>query len=376
MATTELENVVEQPKSSLPVPEFGVQDVAIQALADEYMPLVIADVDDKEGFERVHDARMEVKRKRIAVEKKRKELKADALEYGRLVDGEAKRITAMLEPIETHLLSEETRINDEKDRIKREAEERRQAELKERVKALAEFGLVKTTYEVEHYSDQQFADLVAECKTNWEREQARLKAEADEKARREQAEAEAKAKREAAEAEARRKEQERLAKEREELERERAKQREEEAERKRIEDERLAKEKAELERQRKEQEAEQARLKAERERIEAEEAERQRQAELERAKKEAAERARREAEEKRLREEHEARERAEREEAERKRREALRPDRDKLLAVANFVEAIEVPAVSEASESLKRQIEQTIADAANAIRELVNEATG
>lgn len=85
---------------------FSVSDAAIAQLAAEYMPLKIIDINDAAGFKRVHDARMNVKEKRVLVEKTRKELKADALEFGRKVDGEAKRLTSLLEPIESHLAAE------------------------------------------------------------------------------------------------------------------------------------------------------------------------------------------------------------------------------------------------------------------------------
>ena len=76
-------------------------------VAEKFQPmmeLTVKGVDDKTGLAKVHAARMEVKNCRVAVEKHRKHLKADALEYGRTVDKEAKRITALLEPIEQHLI--------------------------------------------------------------------------------------------------------------------------------------------------------------------------------------------------------------------------------------------------------------------------------
>jgi len=74
------------------IAKFNLPDTAIALMATAYLPLTIADVNDTEGFKAVHEARMVVKSKRVDVEKVRKELKADALEYGRKVDAEAKRI--------------------------------------------------------------------------------------------------------------------------------------------------------------------------------------------------------------------------------------------------------------------------------------------
>lgn len=102
--------------------KFNVTDAAIAELSEEYMPLVINGIDDKSGQKAVKEARLIIKRYRIDIDKRRKELNSDALEFQRRINGEAKRITALLEPIETHLAAEEKKVDDEWERIKREKE--------------------------------------------------------------------------------------------------------------------------------------------------------------------------------------------------------------------------------------------------------------
>ena len=85
---------------------FSIADTAIAALGEEYLPLRSEGLADFTGYAKVHRARMDVKGKRCEIEKVRKELNADFLVYCRKVNGEAKRLTALLEPIETHLLKE------------------------------------------------------------------------------------------------------------------------------------------------------------------------------------------------------------------------------------------------------------------------------
>ena len=99
-----------------------ITDEAIETLAKRYSPLEII---DSGSYRIVTTALRDVRRYRIAVEKKRKELKKDALEYGRKVDGEARRITGLLEPIETKL-SEKKQVAD--DITRRREEEIVQAE--------------------------------------------------------------------------------------------------------------------------------------------------------------------------------------------------------------------------------------------------------
>ncbi|MCC6409719.1 MAG: hypothetical protein IT453_21370, partial [Planctomycetes bacterium] len=108
---------------------FSPADAAIAEMRERYMALEIKGLDDRAGYKIVREARLDVKRHRVAIEKKRAELKADALEYGRKVDGEAKRLTAMLEPIEAHLETQEKAIDAERDRIKAEAEAARKKRL-------------------------------------------------------------------------------------------------------------------------------------------------------------------------------------------------------------------------------------------------------
>jgi hypothetical protein len=120
--------------------KFNVSDAAISELSTQYMPLVVKGIDDKDGLKVVNAARKVVKGYRIDVDKRRKELNADALEYQRRINGEAKRITALLEPIENHLANEEKKIDDEIERIKLEKEQAEAEKLKERISTLTRLG--------------------------------------------------------------------------------------------------------------------------------------------------------------------------------------------------------------------------------------------
>ena len=171
--------------------KFSPADAEIAVMRDSYMGLTIAGVTDKEGFDRVHKARMVVKNKQVDIEKRRKELKADALEYGRLVDGEAKRLTGLLEPIKMHLQSEEDRIVAAKDAIKNAA--RLKAEAEERARKEAEEAAMRA--EQERQAEER--RKLEEERAKLEAERAKIEAEkrriADEEAARQRAIAEAEA---------------------------------------------------------------------------------------------------------------------------------------------------------------------------------------
>lgn len=316
-ATKEKQSAVPTLNPEAAIAKFNVTDAAIAKMKKEYMRLTIAGLDDREGYKAVHEARMDVKSKRVEVDKLRKDLNADALAYQRAVNGEAKRITELLTPIEEHLTSEEKKIDDEKARLKAEAERKEQEKLQGRVAKLVGLGChfdgekyvlgasKATVTDIKQASDETFNNFLNA-----------VQAEADQI----------------------------------------AKQKAEEEAARKAEEERLAAERAQLEKQRKEQEAKEAELRRQQEEIErkkreAEEAERKAKEEKERAEREEQERKDAEARAKKLaeevaRQEEEARLKKEAaDKAEAARQEALRPDKDKLLSFGNTLGTLTIPEV-------------------------------
>lgn len=298
-ATMELPATTQKPELTA----WLKQEAAIAELSAKYMPLTINGMEDAKGFKAVHEARMIVKNTRVAVEKKRVELKADALAYGKAVDSAAKRLTELLSPIEDHLEAEENAVTEAREKIKREAAEARRAKLQARLDGLAACGNVGSPEVIEGMTDSAFASYLASVKLDFD---ARMDAER-------------------AAAQKRKEEEEALAAERERL--------------------------AAITRQ---QEAEAAKLAAERKRIDDEAAAKARAAELEKAKAEAAEQARVAAEKRHA--EQIARDKAAAEakaaqekaaedarEAARIKAEAERPQREKLILVARAIDDLPIP---------------------------------
>ena len=278
--------------------KYDITDAAISEMGKRYMGLTIKDLDDKEGFDSVHDARMIVKGKRVEVEKARVKFKAEALEYGRKVDGEAKRIFGLLEPIETHLQTEEDKITKEKARIKAEEEEKFTLMVNARVEALLGFNVVLPFAEVAGMEDIDFSERLDEAKATYEDKQNRLAEEEKERIARQ--------------AELNRKEEEQAKKDKEVAEKEDALRSEREA--------------------------------FEREKREAEE-KKNREAFEKQAKEDARIQAEKDAKEKIEREAKEAKEKEDAEKAEVARQEALKPDREKMLEVAKAFRNFPFPEV-------------------------------
>lgn len=297
------------------VKQFNITDAAIEKMKKEYLSLSIDGLDDKDGYKKVHEARMDVKSKRVEVDKMRKDLNSDALAYQRAVNGEAKRITELLEPIEAHLTAEEKKIDDEKERLKAEAERKEQEKLQGRVAKLVSLGCVfdgekyqlgdnkATVTQIKQASDETFSNFLNAV----------------------QGEADKIAAKKAEEEAARKAEEERIAAERAELEKLRKEQEKAAAE--------IRKQQEEIDRQKREAEEVRQREIAAKERAAREEQEKK-QAE-ERVKKLAAEIAKQEEEDRKAKEE------ADRKETERQ--EALRPDKEKLLHFGNVLGTLVIP---------------------------------
>ena len=317
------------------VVEYDITNAAIAKMESLYTGLTITDLEDKDEFKAVHDARMVVKGHRVSVEKKRKELKADALAWGRLVDGKAKEIFAKLEPIEYHLSKEERKVIDEQNRIKAEEEARQEAIIQKRVDDLLAVDCVMPFLQVATLTDDEFVCLLTDKTFEFDGRQK-------------------------AKAEAERIEKERLAKE--------------EAERK-AEDDRLAKQKAEqdkiaadLKRQQDELAAQQKAIDDEKARIAQAEAD-----------KEAAEKAKVQAEAdtkaKALAEEEAAKQRKMDAENKAKRQEELKPDKEKLIDWirgygTNPIPEIETQEVAEILRTGLEHIQETLHKMLRQVEEL------
>jgi DNA repair exonuclease SbcCD ATPase subunit len=328
--------------------KFNVTDAAIAKMSADYMGLTINGLDDKEGFNVVHKARMDVKNRRIEVTKIGKELREDAIKYQKTVIAEEKRIVGLLAPIEDHLAGEENKIEAEKARIKAEAEAKESARIQARVDRICSFGAIFNgqTYKayqqeipvsaVKILSDVDFEIFIGKIERAKEAEEeaiAKIKAEQEAESER------LKKIREEQEAEAKR-----LA----EISRQQA----EEAARIKAEQEeavrKLREEQEAIEREKKRMaDEEAARLKAAEDEKRRVEEEKQRAVELEKAKVAAAERAKKEAEEKAKREAEEKAETERLAKIEAERQEALRPDKEKLMAFADLVESLTSPKMND-----------------------------
>ena len=154
--------------------KYDLPAATITKLQKKYMDVKVSNPEDIDNYMFARSGYKEVSKLRIDIEKKRVELKADALAFGKAVDGEAKRLKLPLEAIEAHLMVQRKIVEDEQARIKKAKEDA----------ILAEEARIKQ--EEEARLEAQRAEQEAkerELKERQEKIEAQEKAVADEKKR-------------------------------------------------------------------------------------------------------------------------------------------------------------------------------------------------
>jgi hypothetical protein len=152
--------------------KFNVADSAIAQMKEEYGALVITGPDDKKGYEAVKKAWNLTRTTRTSLEKKGKDLRAAYTVITKAIGQEEDRLIGLISPLEEELHKKWKAIDDEKERAKKEAEEKEQAQLMARVEEIQTLGMtfsdgfyqIGGTISVDvaslrAFNDEQFAKL-------------------------------------------------------------------------------------------------------------------------------------------------------------------------------------------------------------------------
>lgn len=307
MANNELQVIldskhVDKENAQQLIKAFGAPFTEAGKIISNHKKLVVTDESQTDLMKQARSQRLELRKIRVGVENKRKELKADYLTVTQAIDGVARYIKQEIEPVEEYLELQE--------RYAEIKQAERHAKLKqERTEKLMAYTDTVSVYNLDEMTADEFKAVLATLKAQFE---AKQKQAADELAAAEKAEKER-----IAEDKRVREENERLRKEAAAREAAAAKEREAEAKRQAAIDAELEKERA----------AAQAAINAEREKreeMERQQRERDAAAAKEKADREAAEaKAKADADAKAL-------------------EELLAPDKQKLITFSNAIETIRV----------------------------------
>ena len=122
----DIAKVFDEPVTVAPLVVYALNDAMLAMAADVCKDL---SADTPKGYEEVRLAIAGLRTNRVEVEARRKFLKKDALEYGRAVDDEAKRLTAAITAIEEPLLQKKHDVDYEKAEVLRKKREAAQIEI-------------------------------------------------------------------------------------------------------------------------------------------------------------------------------------------------------------------------------------------------------
>ena len=152
--------------------KFNVTDSFFKKMETKFNKLAIIDVNDRAGYSKVKEALAFTRKTKGDIERKRKDLKADIIKYGKAIDGEAKRIQEMLLPINEKLQHKKNQFDAEKDKIKEEKKIAKELIIQNRSIRLIDIGMaftgVKyifsdeeiTVAELSVYNDKNFDKLI------------------------------------------------------------------------------------------------------------------------------------------------------------------------------------------------------------------------
>lgn len=198
-----MNEVMEAPK--MDVVKFNVTDAEITRMKEEYLPLTINGIEDKAGLKKVYESRQLVKKTRTALVKHADEMKETAIAWQKKVNVEKNRVVGELEAIEAHLQAEEDKIAAAKEEIRLAEEKAKQERIQSRIDRLAQYGYAIDINFLQSLADEQFENVVASAKVEYDKEQAakaelerlQIEQEATEKREREALEQKLKEEREA-----------------------------------------------------------------------------------------------------------------------------------------------------------------------------------
>mgnify|MGYP001618996531 FL=1 len=156
------------PKTEIVV-VYPVTAADIEARREEYALIAF---DTPSGYATGVKAIAHCRGTRVAVEERRKELKADSLAYGRAVDAAARDLTALVEDLEKPLVEKRQLVDAEKHKAKLEAEAAKRAIVEAELRAkLAEEA------EARRVEEEKQAESRAAERAKFEADQAALAAE-------------------------------------------------------------------------------------------------------------------------------------------------------------------------------------------------------
>lgn len=201
------------PPAAVSITHLVVYPVSEREIEEAKARYAALQADTKEGYEEIRLAIAHLRTTRTSIEKRRVELKADALDYGRRVDSVAKKLTELVTDIEEPLKAKRDAVDAERERLKREAEKAELVALEAKLRAEREAEEIRLREEAARIAQERAAHETERQRVQVEQRAAQARIDADRRALDEEREAMAAQQRAAARAEAERQRLARIAEE-------------------------------------------------------------------------------------------------------------------------------------------------------------------
>lgn len=163
--------------------KFNPKEAELRKKSTDYTALVkkgVKGVDDKEGLEIVHKARMDLRDTRVTVEKQKKEYTEEARDFVTKVNSKAKELIAIIEPVEKDLKAIEDDIAAQKAKIKQDKIDAENKIIQDRIDAFATWKYYPEHIVVKMMSEEQFNAMLADAKKAYEEKKAAEEKKAEE----------------------------------------------------------------------------------------------------------------------------------------------------------------------------------------------------
>lgn len=157
--------VVVKPSLEQEVAAWSKTDAELRAVVEATKGITIKDHvgGEKKGREAVHGALMTLVKSRTAIEGRKAELKRPALDLCNLIETESKRLLAITTPREAELRKERDDWDAEQARIAREAEQARQAKIQARLDAMSAAGIPVDLVRATELSDEAWTEYLGKA---------------------------------------------------------------------------------------------------------------------------------------------------------------------------------------------------------------------
>jgi len=160
--------------------KYPASKTLIDELKLKCVGLSISGIEDKEGYNKVHEVRMEIKNNRVAFTTAYKDSKKETKLFWDKVDEKVTAVNLELSSMEDPLYEMEKEIDTEKERIKQEKIRQEQEKLQSRINRLMAYKTQIVVESLRILKDDEFEAYFEKVKADFEIEQARI---AEEKAK-------------------------------------------------------------------------------------------------------------------------------------------------------------------------------------------------